>query len=172
MTVNFKIQLDPRFKKKLVGRFEKYQFQVGILEDKPHTPPRPASQGLGSLQGGPVRKLKRSARSYQSVGNVSESLRKRYRLANGANFFSAPLRKKSKDMKVFLAAFQDLVTGKTRSYSKTETALRATIRNPILRRAYGSNTAATRARKTFNRLLIDTGQFFKAIKAKVRVRRV
>lgn len=168
--IDFRAQLDSRFKKKVLGHYEGYQFQVGVLKDKPHYAARPASRGLGTLQGGPVRKTNRQ-KKYGTVARVSESLRKRFKGPSGGNIYTDPFRRsRSKDMRAFLRAFNLLVSGKTKNYGAVEAALRAVVRNPILRRTYGANSAVTRKIKTFDRLLIDTGQFFKAITAKVRKR--
>jgi hypothetical protein len=50
---------------------------------------------------------------------------------------------------------------------RVQNLLQAVIRNPILRGDYGRNAMSTARNKGFNRLFIDTGQFFRAIKAKV-----
>jgi hypothetical protein len=46
-------------------------------------------------------------------------------------------------------------------------AIQAIVRNPILRGDYGRNNLFTQKVKGFNRLMIDTGQFFNNIKARV-----
>ena len=46
-------------------------------------------------------------------------------------------------------------------------AVQAVVRNPILRGAYGKNSAKTAKTKGFNKLLMDTGQLFKNIKARL-----
>lgn len=165
--IKAQFKIDQRFKKRLAARYERYQIEAGILEDKPHRKPRPAKQGLGTLAGGPVRKMKQE--SYQKISDVSENIRKQH----GIDYLRAPVRKfKSKDMLAFRKAFGDLLTGKNKNYSKVEAAFRAVIRNPILHQHYGANSKLARAIKTFNRKLFDTGQFFKAITAKVRSGRV
>jgi hypothetical protein len=160
--INAQFRLDRRFRKTLSGRFERFDIQVGILEDKPHKTPR-SPRSIGSLQGGPVRKV--SARTNGMVSQVSERMRKRY------DFYRKPFKKKSPDVRKFVRAFFELATGKTKSYGKTRTALRAVIRNPILKGAYGKNRMRTRLKKGFNRLMIDTGQMFKGINARIRSRR-
>lgn len=165
--IKAEFKLDKRFKQRLVGRYERYTVEAGVLEDKPHRDPRPAKQGLGSLQGGPVRKMKQTSRG--KISDVSENIRK----VHGIDYLRIPVeRRNSKDMKNFRKLLIELLQGKIRGYSKVEAALRAVIRNPILNKQYGANSRLTRAIKTFNRKLIDTGQFFKAIKAKVRSGRV
>lgn len=170
MAVRFKLSLDQRFKRKLAGRFEKYEFQAGVLKDGPHF--RARSNAQGTLQGGPVRKMNKAKTDRFSTGAISRRLLARYKGPSGGNVYTDPLRRKSRDMSAFLEAFANLVTGKNKNYSRVETMLRALIRNPLLKRRYGSNTQERIRVKGFNRLMIDTGQFFKAIQAKVRVRRV
>jgi len=55
---------------------------------------------------------------------------------------------------------------KSPNNKRLENAVQAVIRNPILRGNYGNNAASTIRQKGFNKLGIDTAQFFKAIKAK------
>jgi len=155
-------KIDKRFKKRLQARYERFDLKAGILEDKPHKNPEPARKGLGALQGGPVRKQK--AKTSTTLAKVSENLRK-----TQADYLRAPFEQpKSKPMIAFRRALGDLITRKNTNYSRVEAALRAVLRIPILQKKYGSNTPKTRKVKTFNRKLIDTGQFFKAIIAKVR----
>jgi hypothetical protein len=45
--------------------------------------------------------------------------------------------------------------------------LQAIVRNPILRGDYGKNKKETIKRKGFDRYMIDTGQFFNSIIARV-----
>ncbi len=159
-------QLDHRFQKRLKGRYERYEVRAGILDDSAHHRPRPKSAGLGTLSGGPVRK--KSNKTKGTVAQVGEFVRK-----SGNNYLRAPIAQtKSQLMRDFLKALGDLVTDRTTSRSKVESTLRAVIREPILRGKYGRNTAKTAKRKGFNRKLIDTGQFFRAIVARVRTRRV
>lgn len=151
------------FKNRVMARYERYDMQVGILEDKPHRVPR-TPRALGSLQGGPVRKMGMKTRG--TVSGVAERMSKRY------DFLKRPFRKRtSRDLRALVKAFFNLASHKTRSYSYTETALRAVVRNPILQGKYGKNSVTTRWIKGFSRVMIDTGQMFKAIKAKVRIRR-
>lgn len=166
----FDFKIDKRFKKRLKARWEGYEIQAGILVDKPHRVARHVKKGkrggLGTLQGGPVRKM--TQKTNGTVAEVSERLRKRI----GKNYLTAPFRKNSKERREMMTEYFNLASGKTKSYSKFETALRRLIRTPILKKAYGSNSRKWASVKTFNRLMIDTGQFFKAITAKIRVKKV
>ncbi len=157
------IKIDKRFKKKVKGVFEKYEFQVGILNDGAHRGALSRTRGLSSYAGGPVRKKSRI--STQSISEVSENLRKN----TGIEYLTAPFRKKSSDITKFANEFIKLAIGKSEK-KRVENLLQAVVRNPILRGDYGSNSKVTKIIKGFNRFMIDTGQLFKAIRAKAIVR--
>ncbi len=158
------IKLDRRFSKQAKGMFEKYSFDVGVLNDTVHRDAKPASTGLKSYAGGPARKQARSGS--QTISQVSEKLRRQ----TGINFYTAPFRSKNnKDILNFSKSFFDLVAGRSQK-RRCETLLQAIVRNPILRGDYGRNSPLTAKIKGFNRYMIDTGQLFKAITAKVRTR--
>jgi hypothetical protein len=162
-TLGVEIKLDKRFRKQAQGVFERYTFQVGILEDGPHKNP---GKGLKSFAGGPARKT--SNKSSASLSQVSEALRKH----TGINFYTAPFTsRKNQAILDFTKAFFDLCAGRTQA-RRAENLLQAIVRNPILRGDYGKNTKITAQIKGFNRFMIDTAQLFRAIQAKVTVRRV
>lgn len=164
---NVQIKLDRSFIKQAKGVFEKYEFQVGILQDADHKKPMEPSAGLKSYAGGPTRKTSNQS-SGKTISEVSEDLRKRI----GVNFYIHPFSsKKNKDILSFVQSFFDLCMGRTQA-TRAENFLQAIVRNPILRGDYGRNTEQTAKVKGFNRFMIDTGQLFRAIKAKVRVSRV
>lgn len=123
-------------------------------------------RGLGTLEGGPVRLQKAETRS------TTATIAERIRTDLGVDWLRTPVRREnSPEMKQLRKAFFDLVTGKNRNYSAVEAKFRAVLRIPILKKRYGRNTPAAARAKTFNRFLIDTGQFFKAIAAKVTSRK-
>lgn len=164
------IQLDRRFKKNVQGRFGKYTFYVGVLQDGPHKEARVGQRGqggkdvLGSYAGGPIRKKSR-VNGPLSIAEVSEANRARM----GVNYLTAPFKKKSSDIIKFTRAFFKLAFGGSEK-RRAENLLQAIVRNPILRGDYGSNTQLTRRIKGFDRKMIDTAQLFKALIAKCRVR--
>lgn len=161
------IKLDRRFAKQAKGRFEKYEFNVGILQDARHKEPQPASKGLKSYAGGPARKVS-TRESGQTISEVSEELRKN----SGINFYTAPFQgRRNKDILAFAKSFFDLCAGRAQA-RQAENYLQAIVRNPILRGDYGKNTSQTAKIKGFNRFMIDTAQLFRAITAKVKVKRV
>lgn len=158
------IKLDKRFQKQAKGVFEKYQFQVGVLIDTSHKEP---AKGLKGYAGGPARRTS-NKNSGMTISEVSQDLRKR----TGINFYTRPFSsKKNKDILNFVKVFFDLCAGRTQA-KRAENFLQAIVRNPILRGDYGSNTPQTAKIKGFNRFMIDTSQLFRAITAKVQVKRV
>lgn len=167
------IQLDKRFKGNVRGRFEKYQFEVGVLEDKPHYLPKRGARGkkgkdvLKNFAGGPARQQTRKP-SGMSVAKVSESLR-----ANlGFNYLTKPFEsEQNRDILNFTNSFFKLVFGKG-TKRRAENLLQAIVRNPMLRGDYGSNSALTKAIKGFDRKTIDTAQLFKNIRAVCKTRRI
>lgn len=156
------IKLDGRFFKQAKGVFEKYTFDVGVLEDKAH---KVARKQLKVFAGGPARRT--GARpSGLTIGQVSERVRKH----TGINIYQAPFAsKKNADILKFTKSFFELCAGRGQK-KRCENLLQAIVRNPILRGDYGRNSKLTAKIKGFNRLLIDTGQLFQAIKARVNRR--
>lgn len=161
MSITFK--LDKRFSSQAKGILEKYQFEVGILQDKAHKEARDQGAGLSSYAGGPTRKT--SGRSSgKTISEVSQELRAR----TGINIFTQPFfSKKNKEILDFVHAYFELCAGKTQK-KRVENLLQAIVRNPILRGDYGRNSPQTAKIKGFNRFLIDTSQLFRAITSKVR----
>ena len=155
--------LDRKFKNKLKGRFGKYDFKVGILNDGPHKDAQPKTKGLSSYAGGPIRKKTRT--SDMSISQVSEANRQHL----GVNFYSQPFKDKTADVVKFTREFFRLAFGKSEK-KRAENLLQAVVRNPILKGEYGSNGRMAMRAKGFNRKMIDTAQLFKAIKAMCTVR--
>lgn len=164
------LRLEKGLKERLAGKFGRYDFQVGILEDGPHKVPRRGARGqkgqdvLGTYAGGPVRK-KSSKVGPLTIAQVSEANRSRM----DVNYLTEPFKNKSSDIIQFTRTFFRLAFGKSEK-KRAENLLQAIVRNPILRGEYGTNAALTKRIKGFDRFLIDTGQFFKAIRAACRIR--
>lgn len=165
-----KIVLDKRFKKKLQGRFGKYSFDVGVLDDAPYMSPKRGERGQkgmdvrSSYAGGPIRKKSRIP-SGQMISDVSAANRERL----GFNYLVAPFKKRSSDIIRFSRTFFKLAFGRTEK-RRAETLLQAIVRNPILRKEYGPNSPLTIKVKGFDRGMMDTGQLFRALKAKCKVK--
>lgn len=161
-------KLDERFKQKVQAKFDKYEFQVGILEDGPHRVAGIGKRGLRGADvvtayaGGPIRKLKRPITdSGLTIAQVSEENRKRL----GYNYLTRPFQDKTSDIIKFSTEFLKLVFGKSQK-RRVENLLQAIVRNPILRGEVGKQSELTTAIKTFDRPMIDTAQLFRAITAK------
>lgn len=162
--------IDKRMKKKLQGRFGKYNFEVGILDDGPHKVAMTGEAGKGggdvvsNYAGGFVRK--KSRKSSGTISEVSKANRERL----GINFYKEPFERKNSEIMKFTKAFFKLAFGKTEK-KRAENLLQAVVRNPILRGDYGSNSGLTIMIKGFDRHMIDTGQMFKAIKARCTIKK-
>lgn len=162
------IELGKSWGKKLQHRIERYNFEVGVLEDKPHKDPVVAEglfaeQDLITYAGGPVRRTSRQ-KSDMTNGQVLVENMKRLNI----NLLLRPFQEQSSEIMKFTKYFLQLVTTKPgMKIKRIENLLQAIVRNPILKQEYGSNTAATADAKGFDRHLFDTGQMFKSIKARV-----
>lgn len=156
------IKLDRRFSKVVKGTYEKYRFEVGVLEDGPHKMPLPAKKGLKVVAGGPARKQSQVT-SGLSLSDVSKEVREN----TGVNYLTAPFKKKNSDIIKFTKSFFDYCQGRTQR-KRCENLLQAIVRNPITRGDYGSNSPVSVKIKGFDRIMVDTGQLFKAIRARVK----
>lgn len=164
------IKLDSRFQKNVAGRFGKYSFEVGVLEDGPHMQPARGERGLkgqdvlSSYAGGPIRKKTRTPGPL-TIAQVSAENRERL----GFNYLTEPFKKASSDIVKFSTEFFKLAFGRSEK-KRAENLLQAIVRNPILRGDYGGNSKLTQTIKGFDRKMIDTAQLFKALKARCTVR--
>lgn len=149
------------------GKWDRYSFRVGVLTDRPHKLPKTGPGNLKSFHGGKARK--KSTKATISTGLVSWKLKKFL----GFDFYRKPFTRAHKKSAEILKLFRDVTkfgAGKTRDAAVTrrvENSLQAVVRNPFLRGDYGRNTRKWAKIKGFNKLGIDTGQLFDAIKAKV-----
>lgn len=160
-----RLTLDKRFKQTMNATFAKYDMRVGILDDGPHRDAKPAKTGLGSYAGGPVRKKGKSTGT--TISEVAENIRQE----QGVEWLEEPFRDRTADIIKFSNEFFKMASGAQGSMRKRcENLLQAIVRNPILRGDYGSNSSQAKKWKTFDRYLMDTAQFFRAIKAKITVR--
>lgn len=162
-----KIQMQSSWTKKLKRQVEKYEMEVGILDDKPHMAPLDTPIGtppkLGSYAGGPVRRSTRVPDG-KSIGEILVENMERTQ----TNYLLEPFRKKSSDIMKFTTYFLKYIVGGLGAAPKrVENLVQAIVRNPILKQEYGNNTSTTADNKGFDRHLIDTGQTFKQIKARI-----
>lgn len=166
-----KIELSKKLARTLQSRIEGYQFEVGVLDDKPHRDPVETSRfqqpNLGSYAGGPVRKAQRKSTSGLTSGDVLIANMERLNV----NLLSKPFEDQSTELNRFVKAFLSFAmksTGSAGSLKRVENLLQAVVRNPILKLEYGSNRSSTADAKGFDRHLFDTGQMFKAIRARAK----
>jgi hypothetical protein len=145
-------------------RFNRYEFDVGVLQDKPHyqaidaTPP-----DLKTYAGGPARKISKVL-SGKTIGDVFTENMQRL----GIDLLREPFDKKSSDIIKFSKAFMAMAISNGKiGRKRVENLLQAIVRNPILRGDYGPNNGATADAKGFDRHMIDTSQMFRAIRAKI-----
>lgn len=162
------LKLDRRFGRIAKGRIEKYAFEVGILKDAPHKRPKSKKAGIKSFAGGPSRKISPKS-GKTTIAEVSRFVRKLRKI----NYLIAPFQRttgKNKDIINFTNEFFRYAFGRSQE-KRLINLLQAIVRNPILRKDYGTNKKKTVQTKGFNRFMIDTGQLFKSITARV-VKRV
>lgn len=147
----------------LKGKIEPYSFQVGILHDGPHKAAASKKKGLKTYAGGPARKT-----GFATNGTL-EQVSKNVRSFLGFNYLVRPFKNKSDDTTRLATNFLDFALNESKGskLKRVENLVQAVVRNPILRGTYGRNSKKTADAKGFNRKLIDTSQFFKAITAKV-----
>lgn len=162
-----KLTLGKSFAHKLRDRVEGFEFEVGVLDDKPHM--NPVEHGLfqepllASYAGGPVRRKTRVPGEKTTAEVLVDNMRRL-----NINILLRPFQEKNSQILEFTNYFLKLVVKRPgTSLKRIENLLQAIVRNPILRQEYGPNNAATADAKGFSRHLFDTGQMFKSIRARV-----
>lgn len=162
--------MNKNFANNLKGRFGKYKFEVGILQDSPYMVPARGKRGLHgedvltSYAGIKIRK-ETSNDSGQLVSDVSKANRDRL----GFNYLSKPFEDKTSEAVKFTNEFFKYAFGHSQ-LKRAENLLQACVRNPILRGDYGTNSELTQKIKGFNHPMIDTAQLFRSIQARCTVR--
>lgn len=165
-----KLNLGRTWGKKLQGRIERYEFEVGVLEDEDHYQPvdtgRFEEADLRTYAGGNIRRTSR-VKSGLTKGQVLVENMKRLNI----NLLLRPFQEQNSEIMKFTEYFLKFVVAKKgSSIRRIENLLQAIVRNPILRQEYGGNSSATADAKGFDRHLFDTGQMFKAIRARAKKR--
>lgn len=162
-----KIELSKGFAKRLAGRIEQYEFEVGILEDKEYKLPLETPLGeepqLKQFAGGSARKQTRVG-SGKMISDVLLGNMERLNI----NILLRPFQETNSAIMKFTESFLKMAVSGTVSEKRVVNLIQAIARNPILRQEYGKNKSATADAKGFDRHLIDTGQTFQNIKARVK----
>lgn len=162
-----KIELSKNLFKKIERQIEGFEFEVGILNDKPHKLPQEAplfgTDNLKTFAGGSIRGTSRE-NSGLTIGDVLIANSERL----GIDLLREPFKNPETEINRFTTAFLRYASAKKGSLKRVENLLQAVVRNPILRQEYGNNKSSTAFAKGFNRHLFDTAQMFKAIKAMVK----
>lgn len=156
--------------KTLQKRVNGWEAEVGILNDKPHREPVYTTIGgqpqLTDYAGQKVRKTSRIP-SGKSTGEILVDTMKRL----NQNILLEPFQKRNSDIIKFTEYFlKFVVSGMGGAQKRVENLLQAIVRNPILNKEYGDNDPKTADAKGFDHLLLDTGQMFKEIRARVMKR--
>lgn len=156
------------FQRIMKQRIEGYEFEVGILSDGPHRNPvyTPIYQqpNLGNYAGDKVRKTTNQVGPLSKAEIFIENMKRM-----GVNLLTNPFKSKSNsEIRKFTRDFLRFAFKRGVSQRRLENLLQAIVRNPILRQDYGPNTSATADSKGFDRHLIDTGQMFKSIRARLK----
>lgn len=143
--------------KKIAFKLDKYEVQVGLLENKVRNKPKfgqfKSYAGKTLLREGGVSKG-------ASMVEVAEYLDKNYKWLRKPFLL--------KNNKEVVAVINDIVKDMNGQDLKQRilNGFQAVVRNPILRGEYGFHSAKWAKKKGFNQLLMMTGQFFKNIKSR------
>jgi hypothetical protein len=134
--------------------------EVGLLTATRRYPPV-VPNSPRSLYGVTARRASRKA-SKETTKEVFQSMSSRY------DFLLKPFWMSSnKDVMNMARDFWRYFFGRS-APKRLENLAQAIIRNPILKRKYGSNAQKTIETKGFDHVMIDTGQMFKSITARLR----
>lgn len=162
-----KINLGSSWGKKLQSRVNNVEFEVGVLDDSPHKEPVDTPIGttpvLKNYAGGPVRPTSRKPSGVTNADVLVQNMER-----TNTNYLLEPFQKKNTEIMKFTNYFLRYIVGRPgASINRIENLLQAIVRNPILNQEYGPNNATTADNKGFDRHLIDTGQMFKSIRARM-----
>lgn len=147
-------------KREIMRRMGSYEIAIGALTDRPE---RIAKKEQKRFFGGPANKAGKNSNT--TVRAVLQ------RMDAAFNLLLAPWSNPSnKDVALVL---KEILVDMNKSHGdnkRIENAALATVRGPILRGEYGSNSPETIKQKGFDRLLINTGTMFSSIKARLKKR--
>lgn len=161
-----KIQGSKEISKKIQKQIGNYSFEVGVLQDEVKKIRKKGGTknfaGLTISATGPQAKNRKGEKI--SLVQVASILDKHH-----FKWLRSPFKKQGLNqdvIKVVNELAAQLFGKKSLDNKRLENAVQAVIRNPILRGDYGNNARSTIRAKGFDKLGIDTAQFFKSIKAK------
>lgn len=140
-------------------QLDKYQVDLGILKDEPKKLPIYGKFKTFAGQ----RLLQQGKATKGSLVDVAIDLDNRFKWLRKP--FAEP---KNKEVAQVVNDIVKCMNGRA-DKQRVLNGMQAIIRNPILRGDYGKNSQKTAKEKGFNKLLMATGQFFKAIRAKYHV---
>jgi len=158
-----KLNMGTSWTLKLKNQIEGYEAVAGIKVAPRREAQRPRS--IGQYAGGSVRK------TAPSRSGVTSTQVAAYVMNFAGNIFTIPFQMgTNQDIIKFSHAYiKELLKGKSiLNNNRVKNLMQAIIRNPILRGDYRMHDKGTKAKKGFERSLIDTGQFFRSIQVIIK----
>lgn len=163
------VQMNINAIQELQKQIDSYDIKVGVFENVPRKKPISGAKAkVRILAGGPVR-ASTAARVPVMSGDLAEDLQSKFRWLTKP--FSRSATVQTKEIVAFTKYFMVAIAQDKKdalTLRRIANLVQAIVRNPILRGDYGTNSAQYAKLKGFNRFLIDTGQFFRSIKAVVK----
>lgn len=147
-------RLIPKLKAAIEGQY----FEVGILENDQHYEAIPKS--TKQFAGGVARKINR-VKADKEMQELGGELQGKY------FWLSHPFMESNSEIIKFAKAYLAEIQKNKVTMNKIRNLVQAIVRNPILRGDYGSNSLYWTSIKGFDHVMIDTGQFFNSIQARV-----
>ncbi len=161
--IDINLKVIPELQKQI----DSYNIQVGVFDNTIRKKPDSGKKTRhGTLAGGPIRLGRKIDDS--GASEVASDLQAKY------HWLDKPFRSASNQSKETIAFANYFLSCIAKGEKKQDMLRRianlvqAIVRNPITRKEFGSNTAQWAKVKGFNRLMFDTGQFFKSITARVK----
>lgn len=151
------MKIEAKFAEKSKQVIEKYYFEVGILEAKKHLK---AKRGQLRVKGNRTRS-KVSTTPDKDMQALGSELQGRY------GWLTKPFEDYSSEILNWAKSYIAEIQKPDANENRLNNLAQAIVRNPILRGDYGVNKDVTAKVKGFNTLMIDTGQFFDNVKARI-----
>lgn len=152
-------KLEGNYRGQIKARYQGHALEIGV-NDKPHKGVRYPVR-YGSYEGGPVRR-RGAEDTRMTMADLASMWGGRF------DIFRKPFRgrAKSPEIKRFLKSYGRYLSGRG-TKKEAQDRLAAVVRIPIIKKRYGRNSASWARVKGFNRLMVDTGQFLRSIKARI-----